>query len=142
MPSLTHQWLLLWLVRKMSVDGFTLAACDGPLPQGGLWNTVPRSIVAAGVRPDAYALAPNSGAFAFAEAKTEEDIVNVHTRVQLRTLGRFVASGGADCRLYVAVPRSAAPILDRVIRDARLSTHQLVRVHVPDCFLQDRYECA
>jgi hypothetical protein len=143
MPSSVHQWLLLWLVRKMTADGFFVTACDGQLPQGGLWNDLPASIAAGGVRPDAWAVAPNTGAIAFAEAKTHVDIVNAHTRTQLRTIGRFVLSS-SDSRLYVAVPRSAAPILDRVIHDAGLSgTRQLVRVHVPDCLLEDdRHECA
>jgi hypothetical protein len=144
MPSSVHQWLLLWLVRKMTSDGFVVTACDGPLPQGGLWNAVPGSIEACGVRPDAWAVAPTTGAIAIAEAKTFGDVVNAHTRTQLRTVGRFVLSSGSDSRLYVAVPRSAAPILDRVIHEAGLSgTQQLVRVYVPDCLLEDdRYECA
>jgi hypothetical protein len=144
MPSSVHQWLLLWLVRKMTADGFVVAACDGTLPQGGAWNDLPGSAAACGVRPDAWAVAPGSGAIAFAEAKTHGDIANGHTRTQLRTIGRFVLACGSDSRLYVAVPRSAALILDRVIHDAGLDgKRQLVRLHVPDCLLEDdRDECA
>jgi hypothetical protein len=144
MPSSIHQWLLLWLVRKMTADGFVVTACDGLLPQGGLWNCLPGSIGACGVRPDAWAVAPTGNAIALAEAKTHGDIVNAHTRTQLRTVGRFVLSSGSGSRLYVAVPRSAALLLDRVIHEAGLDgTRQLVRIHVPDCLLEDdRYECA
>jgi hypothetical protein len=144
MPSSVHQWLLLWLLRKMTADGFVVTACDGPLPQGGVWNRLPGSIGACGVRPDAWAIAPTSGAIAFAEAKTHGDIVNAHTRAQLRAVGRFVLCSGSNSRLYVAVPRSAALMLDRVIHDAGLDgTRQLVRLHVPDCLLEDdRDECA
>lgn len=144
MPSTVHQCLLLWLVRKMTADGFVVAACDGALPRGGAWTELQRPFEALGVRPDAYGIEPLTGAFAFAEAKTPGDIVNPHTRTQLRTIGRWVLDGGRDCRLYVAVPRSAAPLLDRVIHDAGLyGARQLIRMHVPDCFLEgDRYECA
>lgn len=144
MPSQTHQWLLLWLLRKMTADGFLVSACDGPVPQGGVWNALPKSFEACGVRPDAYGTVPSTGAFAFAEAKSHADIVNAHTRMQLQTLGRWVLQGGSDCRLYVAVPRSAAHMLDRVVHDAGLyDTPRLIRVHVPDCLLEvDRYECA
>src|SRR5262245_18904507 len=129
MPSSVHQWLLLRLMRKMTADGFVVTACDGPLPQGGLLNRLPGSVAACGVRPDAWAIAPTSGAIAFAEAKTHGDIVNPHTRAQLRTVGRFVLSCGSNSRLYVAVPRSAALMLDRVIHDAGLNgKRQLVRL--------------
>lgn len=144
MPSPVHQSLLLWLVRKMTADGFFVACCDGPLPQGGTWNTLPRSTTALGVRPDACAIASETGAFAFAEAKTHRDIVNPHTRTQLRTLGQLVTLGGPDCRLYIAVPRSAAPMLDQVVHDTGLcGARQLIRLHVPDCLLEDyHHECA
>ena len=46
MVSAAHQWLLLWLVRKMTADGFVVRGCDGPLPQGGLWNALPRALEA------------------------------------------------------------------------------------------------
>lgn len=141
MPSSVHQWILLWLVRKMTADGFIVATCDGPLPQGGAWNALPKSIDTFGVRPDACGIVPDTGAFAFAEAKTHADIMNEHTRTQLRIMGRVVSSAGRDCRLYVAVPRSAAPVLDRVIHDAGLhGTPQLIRIHVPDCLLQDHHD--
>jgi hypothetical protein len=138
MPSSAHQTLLLWLVRKMSADGFCVAACDGTMPRGGAWSGLPRPLPTLGVRPDAYAVSPNNGAFAFAEAKTEDDIIKEHTRRQLRNLGQIVMNGGARCRLYVAVPRSAALVLDRVIHESGLTgTHQLVRMHVPDCLVEE-----
>lgn len=144
MPSTVHQTLLLWLARKITADGFVLTACDGSLPRGGAWNRLPRPIEAFQVRPDAYAVAPRTNAFAFAEAKTESDILNAHTRGQLRVLGALVRTGGRDCRLYIAVPRSAAAVLDRVVHEANLAgTPQLIRMHVPDCLLEDdRHECA
>lgn len=121
----------------MTADGFVVLARDGQAPRGGLWNTLPRSGEVFGVRPDAYAVEPTTGAFAFAEAKTPGDIVNAHTREQLRTMGRVIAQSGRDCRLYIAVPRSAAGLLDRVLFDAGLPDTQLVRMHIPDCLLEE-----
>jgi hypothetical protein len=138
MPSAAHQSLLLWLLRKMTADGFVVESCDGPAPRGGFWNTLPRSPEVFGVRPDAFAVEPTTGAFAFAEAKTHEDIVNGHTRGQLQALGRAIAEGGERCRLYVAVPRSAAMVLDRVMLEAGLAGGQVVRMHIPDCFLKEQ----
>jgi hypothetical protein len=138
MPSTAHQSLLLWLLRKMTADGFVVASCDGPAPRGGLWNTLPRSAEVLGVRPDAFAVEPTTGAFAFAEAKTPEDIVNSHTRGQFKALGRVIAEGGSHCRLYIAVPRSAAALLDRVVLEAGLAGIQVVRMHIPDCLLEEQ----
>ena len=59
----------------MAADGFLVAGCDGSVPQGGLWNTLPRPPEVAGVRPDAYGIAPETGKLAFGGnegAKNEE----------------------------------------------------------------------
>lgn len=144
MVSAAHQWLLLWLVRKMTADGFVVRGCDGPLPQGGLWNALPRALEANGIRPDAWGIAPETGAFAFAEAKTTVDVSTQHSQTQLRTIASFLDRGGPECRLYMAVPRSAAHSLDRALVDAGLvGNPRVVRMHIPDCFLQDlQNECA
>ena len=42
----------------MTADGFLVAGCDGSVPQGGLWNFLPRPPELAGVRPDACGIAP------------------------------------------------------------------------------------
>src|SRR5215470_9168991 len=115
MPSAAHQSLLLWVVRKMSADGFRLAACDGTLPQGGIWNALPPTPTLVGIRPDAYGIAAITGEFAFGEAKTNHDIVTTHTREQLWAFARLIRTNPATVRLYVAVPRSAARDLDRVL---------------------------
>ena len=63
---------------------------------------------------------------------------------------RTVAAGGiatvpsffpfivATAVLYLAIPRSAAPALDRVLAELGLvGARELVRVHVPDILLED-----
>lgn len=139
MPSISHQWLLLWIARKMAADGFILTACDGRMPQGGVWNVLPRPPEFAGVRPDICGIDPDSGNFAFGEAKTYQDVDTAHTRKQLLIFGCLKPlEGGNACRLYVAVPRSAAGILERVLGQIGLlgATH-VVRLYIPDCFLTE-----
>src|ERR1051325_222782 len=121
MPSDVHQSLLLWVARKMSTDGFDLRGCDGSMSQGGMWNTLPAPLEFGGVRPDVYGIAPKTGKCALGEAKTEWDIETAHTRKQLKAFGHLKNPDGATmCRLYLAVPRSAAPALDRVLADTGL----------------------
>jgi hypothetical protein len=129
----------------MTADGFVVAGCDGRIPQGGLWNTLPVPPQLVGVRPDAWGVAPGTGDIAFGEAKTWTDIDTVHTRKQLRVLGRLIGRDDRRrCRLYLAIPRSAAGDLDRVLGDVGLlGARHLVRLHIPDCFLMEtRDECA
>ena len=139
MPSSSHQWLLLWIGRKMAADGFVVAGCDGSMPQGGLWNFLPRPPEFAGVRPDACGLSLGTGEYAFGEAKTSQDINSVHTRMQLRVFGHLTnRNDRMPCRLYVAVPRSAARDLDCVLRQVGLlGARHVVRLHVPDCLLEE-----
>ena len=139
MPSTSHQTLLLWTVRKMIADGFLVVACDGSMPEGGPWNSLPSPFEFADSRPDALAIAPKTGELAFGEAKTWKDINTPHTRRQLRVFGRLIdRHQGTACRLYIAVPRSTAPALDRVLRDVGLlGARHLVRLHIPDCFIAE-----
>src|SRR5579859_660001 len=140
MPSSPHQSLLLWIARKMTTDGFLVAACDGCMPQGGLWNALPRPPELAGVRPDVCGIAPGTGEFAFGEAKTCHDIDTSHTRHQLRVFGRLIRRDGRTaCRLYIAVPRSSAGVLDHVLGQVGLlGARHVVRLHIPDCFITEK----
>jgi len=141
MPSNSHQSLLLWIARKMTADGFLVAACEGSMPQGGLWNALPPPPDMAGVRPDACGMAPLTGEFAFGEAKTLQDIDTAHTRKQLRVFGHLTHTDGRKvCRLYVAVPRSAAGLLDRALGQVGLlGARHVIRLHIPDCFVRGEW---
>jgi hypothetical protein len=122
----------------MSADGFRLAACDGVLPQGGLWNGLPSTPTLEGIRPDACGVAAATGEFAFGEAKTDHDIATLHTVKQLRILARLIHRNPAVFRLYIAVPRSAARTLDCVLCQVGLqASRQVVRLDIPDCFLTE-----
>ena len=123
----------------MTADGFLVAGCDGPLPRGGFWNALPLAPQLEDVRPDAWGVAPTTGEFAVGEAKTCDDIATSHTRHQLSVFGRLVQRDSKKaCRLYVAVPRSAAHVLDGALRRAGLlGARHIVRLHIPDCFVED-----
>jgi len=145
MPTDTHQSLLLWVARKMTVDWFVLSGCDGSMRQGGVWNELPPPPEVHGVRPDACGIAPTTGEYAFGEAKTEWDIETPHTRKQLEVFGHLRNREGTTmCRLYFAVPRSAAGALDRVLGDVGLlGARHVIRLHIPDCLVMDKsHECA
>jgi hypothetical protein len=137
MPSHAHQSLLLWGVRSMMSDGFRIAGFDGRIDQAGELNRLPAPIEVQGVRPDAYGISREDGILGFVEAKTHRDIDNQHTRCQLRVLGYArMRDGKHRCSLYVAIPRSCAYALDRVLLDVGLlRSKHLRRIHVPDILL-------
>jgi hypothetical protein len=137
MPTVEHQWLLLWALRKMNYDGFIVAACDGPMPQGGIWNALRASWKAGAFRPDASGLS-RDGRIAIGEAKTAADIDNEHTRAQLRVFGSVAGENPSRGRLYLSVPRSAAWRLDRVLASLGLAgASHVVRLQVPDCMISE-----
>jgi hypothetical protein len=137
MPSAAHQTLLLWAARKMACDGFMVVGYEGRSAQGGFWNALSAPPALAGVRPDAWGR--GNTRIAFAEAKTAADIDTAHTRSQLRVFARIRATGTEEaCRLYLAIPRSAAPALDCVLAELGLvGAPGIVRIHVPDVLLME-----
>jgi hypothetical protein len=144
MVSRSHQWLVLWAVRKMMADGYLPLGCDGRLPQGGMWNLLPNSLRIHGVQPDAWGVS-SSSALAFAEAKTWMDLTSARTRRQLAVIRELLSvEAGPQTRLYIAVPRSVTCELDLALSQAGLLHSKHVhRLHVPDCFLEREYdECA
>jgi len=139
MTSVAHQWLLLWAARKMTADAYILAGFDGPTPQGGVWNALPRPFELAHVRPDAWGVHVETCCIAAGEAKTAADLRTEHTRRQLCVLGRLRRRIGGDaCRLYIAVPRSAATALDCALKAVGLlGARHVVRLHIPDCLVKE-----
>ena len=89
MPSSAHQWLVLWVARKMAADGYTIAGYDGPTAQGGLWNRLPIPFEIASVSPDVFGICKQSARIVVGEAKTAEDVFTQHTVQQLRILGHL-----------------------------------------------------
>lgn len=118
-------------------DGFRIAGFDGRIDQAGELNRLPPPIEVQGVRPDACGVSQVQELLGFVEAKTHGDIDNIHTRRQLRVLGYArMRNGKHPCPLYIAIPRSCAYALDRVLIDVGLlGTKHLRRIHVPDILL-------
>lgn len=139
MPSPAHQALLLWAARKMACDGFAVAGFEGRADRGGVFNVLAPPPLVSGLRPDAWGYDRVGSRVALAEAKTVDDIDTVHTRAQLRAFRSLCSrEDGTPARLYVAVPRSAARSLDRVLADVGLAgAPDLVRLHIPDVLLGD-----
>lgn len=144
MAGKAHQWLLLWAARKMCGDGFLLGGFEAPVPQGGVWNALPLPFELKGFRPDGWGVRLDELLFAFAEAKSHGDIDTVHTRSQLKTFGYVeIRETGERCLVYVAIPRSGARLLDRVLKDVGLlDAPHVTRIEVPDVLLrEERDEC-
>lgn len=138
MPSDAHQLLLLWGVRRMLADGFSIAGFDGGTNEALEFSHLPAPFELKGVRADAWGIDDSTGLIGFAEAKTARDINNKHTRKQLRILGR-ASMRGSLCPLYLAVPRACAYDLDRVLIDTGLiGARHVRRIHVPDVLLEPR----
>ncbi len=136
-PSLAHQTLLLWAVRRMCADGFVVAGFDATATQGGFWNGLPPPFQLKGRRPDAWGARPDRTLLAFAEAKTANDINTRHTVAQICIFGTVRMKGGAThCPLYIAVPRTETAPLDQVLIEAGLlGSPHIVRLHVPEILL-------
>ncbi len=139
MPSAIHQWLLVWIARRMTRDGFVVSGFDGFAPRGLEWTALPTPFEFRGVRADAWGQRTAGRLIAFGEAKTVDDVDTHHTRQQLGILGKTRMKGvGTPCPLYVGVPRSAVYELDRVLIDVGLlGAKHVIRVHVPDVLLED-----
>jgi hypothetical protein len=138
MPSDAHQLLLLWGVRRMLADGFSIAGFDGATGEAIELSGLPAPFELEGVRADAWGIENETGLIGFAEAKTARDINNNHTRKQLRILGRARVRGSL-CPLYLAVPRACAYDLDRVLIDTGLiGARHIRRIHVPQVLLEPR----
>lgn len=122
----------------MSFDGFLILASDGAVPQGGAWNALPAPPEMMHLRADACGFDPNTGRYAFGEAKTSQDIDTEHTRRQLRVFAKLVHRlDGTMCWLYLAVPRSAVTALDRVlVESGLLEARNVIRLQIPDCFVE------
>jgi hypothetical protein len=136
MPSLTHQWLVLWVARKMAQDGFTVTNVDGPVPQGGALGPVRASPNIGEARPDVVGVT-REGRVALGEAKTGDDVFNEHTVGQLLAFASVTSRPGGPARLYVGVPQSAVRDLDRALRVAGLlASPAVIRLHIPDCMLE------
>lgn len=121
----------------MLCDGFEVTGFEGRIDQAGDLSDFPPPFVLGEVRADACGVHADDGVFAFAEAKTASDINNAHTRRQLRVLGRTrMRNAALPCPLYVAIPRSCAYALDRVLIDVGLiAARHVRRIHVPDILL-------
>jgi hypothetical protein len=123
----------------MSADGFVLGGFEAYARQAGAWNALPPPFELQGARPDAWGIRPDDSLLAFAEAKTLKDIDTSHTRAQLRILGfARMRRSKRYCPLYIAVPRSGASRLDRVLNEiGLLRAPHVIRLHVPSALLEE-----
>jgi hypothetical protein len=122
----------------MAADGFRLGGFEAHARQAGVWNALPIPFTLRGVRPDAWGVRTEDALFAFAEAKTADDIDTKHTRTQLRVFGfTNMRHDARRCPLYLAIPCSSAYRLDRVLVDLGLiGARNVIRLHIPEALLE------
>ena len=142
MPSSVHQWLLLWIARRMIADGYSIGGYDGVSPQAGPLNKLPTPFVLGGHRPDIWGEDRDSGLIALGEAKT---LVGLGATYVRRQLSVFCSARdrrtGRLCPVYLGVPESAARLLDTLLTELRLSNALHVRrLFIPDCLLESELQ--
>jgi hypothetical protein len=120
-------------------DGFVVSGFDGSAPRDRNWSALPAPFTLKGVRADAWGQRPRDSLIAFGEAKTARDVNTAHTRQQLAMLGHTRMKGTALlCPVYIAIPRSAAYELDRVLIDVGLiGAKNIIRLHVPHVLIEE-----
>ena len=120
-------------------DGFVVSGFDGSAPQDRSWSALPAPFMFNGVRADVWGQRSRDSLIAFGEAKTVRDVDTAHTRHQLAVLGHTrVKRAAAACPVYIAILRSAAYDLDRVLIDVGLiRAKNIIRLHVPDVLIEE-----
>src|SRR5688572_27987492 len=110
MPSDTHQWLTVWLGRRLLNEGFKLVGADAGAFAPYLGDQIPSSITLPGVRPDVIGIHTKYRSLAVGEAKTYHDIPCEHTMIQLAAMLAMRDNRGRRARVYLAFPRSALQV--------------------------------
>jgi hypothetical protein len=123
----------------MTNDGFIVSGFDGSAPRDRSLSALRAPFVLNGIRADTWGQLPGGGLIAFGEAKTARDVDTAHTRKQLAVLGNLKMKGASiACPVYVAIPRSAAYALDRVLIDiGMIRSKNIFRLHVPDVLIEE-----
>lgn len=134
MPSDIHQWLIVWLCRKMARDGYTpLYADTYDLAKYVPSNTKCSPILGC-IRPDVIGFNDRTKRLAFAEAKTAGDILNRHTRMQLEMLLQLRDKSGRSAAIYFGFPRSSWQEAAKLIFQLRLNK-RIKLLPIPDVII-------
>jgi hypothetical protein len=140
MVSDRHDWLVVWLTRRMERDGFLPVYADvrGPtywLPEGIARITSP---IKRPVRPDIVALKLRPRMLAVGEAKTAKDLENSHTSEQLAAMLSMRGPRRIRARVYFAFPRSALAAATRIALSLGLTAALRVNfVPIPDVIVEE-----
>ena len=136
MPSEIHQWLVVWLCRRMERDGYAIVGADAYNSASLLPRLVSHSLVLGHFRPDAIALHRDSSRMAIGEAKTAHDILNTHTWKQLGAMSCLNDQRGRRATVYFAFPRSCLEAAAKMV--LRLGIRPALRIKlisIPDTLL-------
>src|SRR6267142_2093478 len=131
MPSADHQWLVVWLARRMRRDGFNILGADAAGYASRIEEGLPPSMCLGPIRPDVIAM--NKGrTIAVGEAKTVRDISNAHTSCQLAAALAMRSRSGQRVAVYLAFPRAGLRAAARLIVGLGLrASLRIILVPVP-----------
>lgn len=134
MPSETHQWLVVWLSRKMARDGYTPIYADAYDLAKYIPSNPKCSPILGSIRPDVIGFNNRTKRLAFAEAKTAGDILNRHTQMQLETLLQIRDRCGRFAEIYLGFPRSSWSEAAKLIFQLRLN-ERIKTLPIPDVII-------
>ena len=115
MPSTAHQWLVVWLSRRIARDGYSLVGVDAGRFAQLLTPPPPPGISIGPVRPDVVGVHSRERFLALGEAKSAFDLDTSHTRVQLAAMLCMRDIQGRRARVYLAFPRAALEAAARTV---------------------------
>ena len=115
MPSSVHQWLVVWLARRLTRDGFQLLGSDAGEYRKYIGGAGVAGWGLVAVRPDLLAIHKESRILGLGEAKTVADLNNDHTRQQLATMLTMGDGSGRPAKVFLTFPRSGLATASRTV---------------------------
>ena len=139
MPSDAHQWLVVWLSRRINGDGFSLVGADAGRASSLIRGTPLCSVSIGVVRPDVIGVSQGDRSIAFGEAKTAGDLNNAHTWNQLAVMLGARDSRGRRPKVYLAFPSSCLKVAAKSLMKVGLQAAvRVTLVPIPDVLLMGR----
>jgi len=137
MPSAVHQWLVVWLSRRILRDGYSVLGADAGAFASRLLPRPAPSIAIGPIRPDVIGIVKRKRLLAVGEAKSANDLANDHTLVQLAAMLCMRDAHGRLARVYLAFPSSSLATAARMLLSLGLENAlRVTLVPIPDVLLE------
>ena len=128
MASKVHQFLLGLLIKKVRLAGYRIFFLEGKFVEENQLPIPPKILRH---RPDALGISVY-GQVCICESKTNHDINTNRTKEQLIDFSNIELNGFL-CEVFIAIPKSAEYVLNKVLRDIKLyKKNNIFILKVPD----------